>query len=105
MPLFRSNSKISPCIWVFKDPERVANFYLSVFKGSKRGKTAYFGENGPLPKGTVMTIELTLLGQQFLLLHGGPHPGAKFNDGISFTIYCKNQKELDYYWSALSKGG
>jgi len=42
-------------------------------------------------------------GQMFYALNGGPH--FKFNPAVSFFISCKDQKEVDYYWNRLLKGG
>ena len=50
---------------------------------------------------TVMTIDFEIEGQKFLALNGGPI--FKFNEAISFQVYCDTQEELDYYWEALLK--
>jgi predicted 3-demethylubiquinone-9 3-methyltransferase (glyoxalase superfamily) len=50
-----------------------------------------------------MTVSFTLFGQTFTALNGGPH--FKFSDGISFTVNCNNQEEVDYYWDKLTEGG
>ena len=42
-------------------------------------------------------------GQQFLALNGGPI--FKFNEAVSFIVYCDDQKEIDYYWEKLTQGG
>lgn len=34
----------------------------------------------------------------------GPH-AFTFSEGISLTIYCDTQEEIDYYWSKLTVGG
>ena len=47
-----------------------------------------------MPEGTVLTIELQLESQDFLVLNGGP--AFKFNEAVSFIINCKNQEEVDY---------
>src|SRR4029078_13331571 len=54
-------------------------------------------------EGTVMTVEFEIEGQKFLGLNGGPI--FKFNEAISFQVYCETQKEVDYYWEKLSEGG
>jgi predicted 3-demethylubiquinone-9 3-methyltransferase (glyoxalase superfamily) len=105
MALFGNNHQLATCLWFNGNTEQAADFYCSVFKGAKRGRTSYYGENGPLPKGSVMVVELTLLGHSFMLLHGGPHPQAKYTDAVSFMVYCRNQREIDYYWEKLSRGG
>jgi len=54
-------------------------------------------------EGTVMTVEFEIEGQKFLGLNGGPI--FKFNEAISFQVYCETQEEVDYYWEKLSEGG
>lgn len=29
----------------------------------------------------------------------------EFNDAISFSVYCRTQKEADRYWNAILKNG
>jgi len=79
------------------------NFYVSIFKNSNVVGITRYGEAGPGPKGTVMTAEFRLDGQEFIALNGGPH--FKFTEAISFVINCKTQKEIDYFWQKLSEGG
>ena len=50
-----------------------------------------------------MTVPFTLDGQEFLGLNGGPM--FKFSEAVSFTIDCKDQKEVDYFWDKLIAGG
>ena len=50
-----------------------------------------------------MTIDFEIEGQKFLALNGGPI--FKFNEAISFQIFCDTQEEIDYYWVRLSEGG
>jgi predicted 3-demethylubiquinone-9 3-methyltransferase (glyoxalase superfamily) len=98
---------ITPCLWFDSNAEEAAKFYASIFKKSKIGKIARYGEEGyeihGRRAGTVMTIEFELNGQTFTALNGGPV--FKFNEAISFQVSCKSQQELDYYWGKLSKGG
>jgi predicted 3-demethylubiquinone-9 3-methyltransferase (glyoxalase superfamily) len=95
--------KITPFLWFDKNAETVAKFYLSVFKKSKIVDVARYSEVGPGPKGSVMTVRLRLLGQDFVLLNGGPH--YKITPAISFVVNCATQKEIDYYWKKLTSGG
>ena len=95
--------KITPFLWFDGNAEEAAKFYVSVFKNAKVLTTARYGEAGPGPKGSVMTVVFELDGQQFIALNGGPH--FKFTEAISFTIDCKDQAEVDYYWDKLSAGG
>ena len=95
--------KISPFLWFDRQAEEAANFYIKIFKNSKILNITRYGEAGPGPKGSVMTIEFTLDGQEFIALNGGPH--FKFNEAISFSVDCKTQEEVDMYWAKLSEGG
>lgn len=83
--------------------EEAAKFYVSIFKNSKIGQVARYGAGAPMPQGSVMTIEFELDGQQFVALNGGPH--FKFTDGVSLSVGCRTQEEIDAYWEQLSAGG
>ena len=99
--------KISPCLWFDNKAEEAAKFYTSVFKDSKIGDVTRYGKEGyeihGKEEGTVMTVEFEIEGQKFLGLNGGPI--FKFNEAISFQVYCETQEEVDYYWEKLSEGG
>lgn len=96
-------SRITPFLWFDNNAEEAANFYVSVFKNSKLLNVARYGDAGPGPKGTVMTAEFELDGQEFVALNGGPR--FKFTEAISFVVNCETQEEVDYYWQRLSEGG
>jgi len=95
--------KISPFLWFDTQAEEAAKFYVSIFRNSKIGKIARYGEAGPGPKGSVMTVAFELDGQQFTALNGGPQ--FKFNESVSFVVRCETQAEVDDYWTKLSQGG
>jgi predicted 3-demethylubiquinone-9 3-methyltransferase (glyoxalase superfamily) len=99
--------KIAPCLWFSDQAEEAAKYYVGIFKNSKIGKLSRYGEAGHeihrRPAGSVMTVEFQLEGQPFTALNGGPV--FTFNEAISLQIYCKDQKELDYYWEKLTAGG
>ena len=95
--------KITPFLWFDNNAEEAANFYVSVFKNSKLLNIAKYSDAGPGPKGSVMTAEFELDGQQFVALNGGP--SFKFTEAISFVVNCETQEEVDYYWERLSEGG
>ena len=79
------------------------DFYTSVFKNSKIGSIARYGEEGPGPKGTVMSATFQLDGQEFMALNGGPE--FAFSPAISFFVNCETQEEVDELWEKLSEGG
>ena len=99
--------KITPFLWFNDNAEEAVKFYTSIFKNSKIGKIARYGEEGERvagrPKGSVMTVEFQLEGQAFMALNGGPV--FKFTEAISFVVNCKTQAEVDKYWKKLSTGG
>ncbi len=95
--------KITPFLWFDTQAEEAANFYVSIFKSSKVIKTTRYGEAGPGPKGSAMTVVFELDGQRFIALNGGPH--FKFTEAISFSVDCKTQEEVDTFWEKLSEGG
>jgi predicted 3-demethylubiquinone-9 3-methyltransferase (glyoxalase superfamily) len=99
--------KISPCLWYDDNAEDAVKFYVSIFKNSKVGNVTRYGKEGyeihKKKEGSVMTIDFEIEGQKFLALNGGPI--FKFNEAISFQIYCDTQEEIDYYWEKLTEGG
>jgi predicted 3-demethylubiquinone-9 3-methyltransferase (glyoxalase superfamily) len=92
--------KITPFLWFNENAEEAVKFYTSVFKDSKVGPTTWYGDGGPLPKGTVMTIGFQIEGQEFVALNGGPP--FTFSPAISFVVNCQTQEEIDFYWEQLS---
>jgi predicted 3-demethylubiquinone-9 3-methyltransferase (glyoxalase superfamily) len=96
--------KITPFLWFDDQAEEAARFYVSVFPNSRIGQLTRYGEAGPGPAGSVMTVRLNLDGNEFVALNGGPaHYG--FDEAISFVVNCKTEAEVDHYWSALTDGG
>ena len=98
-----SPQKITTFLWFDRNAEEAVNFYVSVFKNSKIRNTTHYGDSGAGPKGTVMTIDFELDGQQFIALNGGPT--FKFTEAISLMVNCETQKEIDYFWEKLSGNG
>lgn len=99
--------KITPCLWFDDNAEEAVKFYVSIFKNSRIGSIARYGEAGAQvsgrPKGSVMTVTFRLDGQEFMALNGGPL--FKFTEAVSFIVNCKTQKEVDGLWEKLSEGG
>jgi len=100
-------TSITPNLWFDHEAEEAAKFYTSIFKNSKIGSISRYGKEGfeihQRPEGSVMTIEFELDGHPFMALNGGPV--FKFNESISFMVYCESQAEVDYYWEKLGDGG
>jgi predicted 3-demethylubiquinone-9 3-methyltransferase (glyoxalase superfamily) len=92
-----------PCLWFDFKAEEAAEHYVSIFPNSSIGDVTRYGPNMPVPEGTVMTVNYTLDGQEYIGLNGGPD--FQFTEAISFQIMCKDQEESDHYWNRLTEGG
>lgn len=99
--------KITPFLWFDDKAEEAAKLYVSIFKNSRINNITRYGDEGSAvagrPKGTVMTVEFILDGQEFVALNGGPH--FKFTEAVSFVVNCDTQEEVDKFWEKLSEGG
>jgi predicted 3-demethylubiquinone-9 3-methyltransferase (glyoxalase superfamily) len=100
MSAFQNFPRITPFLWFDSNAEEAVEFYLTVFKNSRR-----LGELRDCrdPNGGILTIAFELDGQKFTALNGGP--AFKFTEAISLAVRCDSQQEVDYYWSKLSAGG
>ena len=99
--------KITPCLWFDNQAEDAARYYTGIFPSSRittitRYSTAGF-EVHHRPAGTVAVVAFELGEQKFTALNGGPI--FKFTEAISLQVYCKDQKEIDYFWEKLGAGG
>ncbi|HWE86802.1 MAG TPA: VOC family protein [Terracidiphilus sp.] len=101
---FETFPRITPFLWFDSNAEEAVDFYLSVFKNSRRLDILRRSADNPSgPKGAVLTIAFELDGQHFTALNGGP--GFPFTQAISLLVRCNSQQEVDDYWSKLSAGG
>lgn len=95
--------KIITHLWFDNQAEEAVNFYISIFQNSKIVSIHRYGETGPGPKDSVMSMTFQLDGQTFMALNGGPH--FSFSPAISFFVNCETQKEVDELWEKLSANG
>ncbi|TGL56995.1 VOC family protein [Leptospira ognonensis] len=84
-------TRITPFLMLNADPKEVADFYTAIFK------------NSTIIKANQMQATFILDGQKFHSFKGGPH--FSFSEGVSFFVRCGSQKEVDYFWTALSAEG
>jgi predicted 3-demethylubiquinone-9 3-methyltransferase (glyoxalase superfamily) len=89
--------KVTPFLWFDGNAEEATDFYLSVFKNSKRLSVM------PGPGGKAMGTTFEIEGQQFYTLNGGPQ--YKFTPAISLFVNCETQAEVDELWGKLTAGG
>jgi predicted 3-demethylubiquinone-9 3-methyltransferase (glyoxalase superfamily) len=97
------SDKITTCLWFDTQGEEAAEFYCSVIPNSKVLGVERYGEAGPGPAGTAMTVSFELDGRPFVALNGGPE--FTFNEAVSLQISCQDQEEVDYFWNTLVDGG
>ena len=96
--------KITPCLWVeTKDAKAVADYYLSIFKDGKLKEHHKYTNPPEAGGGDFETAVVEVAGMELSILAAGPF--FKFNESVSFVINCKDQAEVDYYWSALTANG
>jgi len=100
MSTFENYPRITPFLWFDSNAEEAVEFYLTVFKNSRRLGEARDTRSS---NGGVLTVSFELDGQTFTALNGGPL--FRFTEAISFVVRCDSQAEVDYYWAKLSAGG
>lgn len=96
---------ITPNLWFDGNAKEAADYYVSVFPNSKIVHVSYYPEEGLADfqkslAGKELTVEFELDGNHFVGINAGPE--FKFSEAISFSIPCKDQEEIDYYWQKLS---
>ncbi|HZV76961.1 MAG TPA: VOC family protein [Candidatus Babeliales bacterium] len=101
---------ITPFLWFNTDAEEAANFYVSIFRNSRITDVSRYGESGPGPAGSVMTVDFELDGRPLMAINaptGDPDvPSENFHQGkISLFVSCETQAEVDELWNKLSEAG
>jgi len=79
--------------------EEAMKLYTSIFKNSRVVSTS------PGPGGTVAGGTFILDGVEFSCYNAGAPDYFKIGMGISISVSCDTQAEIDKYWEALSAGG
>ena len=89
--------RIVPHLWFDREAREAAEFYCAVFPDSRITSIATLHGT---PSGDADVVSFMLSSQPFMAISAGPF--FKFNESISFVVYCETQEEIDYYWKALS---
>ena len=97
------NQKIIPHLWFNNNAEEAVNYYVSLFANSKITNIARYGDAGPGPKGSVMSIGFILNGQEFAAINGGPQ--FQHSAAMSLLVWCDSQAEIDELYGKLLAGG
>lgn len=103
MSAFENFPRITPFLWFDSNAEEAVEFYLSIFKNSRRLDELHNPGDAPGPRGGILTISFELDGQRFTAMNGGP--GYPFTQAVSLVVRCDSQQEVDDYWEKLSAGG
>jgi len=83
--------------------EEAINFYVSIFEDARVGELARYPEDtGPAKQGSVMFGDFMLANQWFAAMDSGAEQDFTFNEAVSFSVDCKDQAEIDYFWANLS---
>ena len=90
------SDKITTCLWFDTEGEEAAEFYCTLFPDSQVTGVTRYGEAGPRPAGTVLTVDFELDGRPYVALNGGPD--YPFTEAVSFQVSCADQDEVDHYW-------
>ncbi|MFT4018141.1 MAG: VOC family protein [Agriterribacter sp.] len=92
--------KIVPHLWYDTEAKEAAEFYVSIFPGSKINKITTIHDT---PSGDCDIVRFELSGNPFMAISAGPE--FKFNESISFIVSCDTQDEIDYYTEKLTANG
>ena len=94
---------VSTCLWFDHQAEEAVAFYTSIFPNSRIVDTKYYLDGAPRLAGSVLTIQFTLDGTEYVALNGGPH--FTFSPAVSMVAYCDTQDDVDRLWRRLTEGG
>jgi predicted 3-demethylubiquinone-9 3-methyltransferase (glyoxalase superfamily) len=103
MSALESFPRITPFLWFDSNAEEAVDFYLTVFKNSRKIEVVNNSPSHPNPPAKILTISFELDGQKFIALNGGPL--FKFTEAISFVVRCETQQEVDDFWAKLTAAG
>jgi len=86
--------------------EEAINHYSSIFENvQQEGILRYENNEAPEEKGKVKHAQIAFGGQKWMFMDSMELKNVAFSEGVSFTIHCDTQQEIDYYWDKLTEGG
>ena len=91
-------NKVTPFLMFDDQLEAAIAFYTNTFPDSEIKNVARTGKDGP-----ITSAEFVVGGQSFMGYNGGPY--FKFSEGFSLFVDCKDQEEVDEYWTKLTSAG
>jgi predicted 3-demethylubiquinone-9 3-methyltransferase (glyoxalase superfamily) len=107
--LAKSEAKIAPSLLFVDDlsgkADEAIHFYISQFDNSQIVHIERYSAGEPGQEGSVKFAGFNLDGQQFTSMDAPGKHGFTFSPAVSFMVNCKDQTEVDRFWSSLSDGG
>ena len=82
--------------------EEATEAWIALFDDAHRGALRRYEEGGPMEVGTVMFTDFTLRGTWMAAMDSGAFHDFTFTPGVSMIISCRDQEEIDRYWTGLS---
>jgi predicted 3-demethylubiquinone-9 3-methyltransferase (glyoxalase superfamily) len=96
-------TNLTTFLWFDDEALEAAEFYVSLFPGSRLGAVSYYQADAQRPKGSVLTVEFELFDRPFAALNGGPQ--FPHSEAVSFQVACDTQEDVDRLWAALVSDG
>jgi len=96
-------TNLTTFLWFDNEALEAAEFYVSLFPGSRLGAVSYYQADAQRPKGSVLTVEFELFDRPFAALNGGPQ--LPHSEAESFQVACDTQEDVDRLWAALVSDG
>lgn len=102
--------RITPSLLFTRDQygraEEAVNYYTSIFPDSKLdGILRYRADETPDIEGKIKHAQFSLLGYKFMLMESAHSHAFGFTEGVSLTVHCETQQDIDYYWQKLTERG
>ncbi len=90
--------RVTPFLMFNDQLEAAIAFYTATFPDSEVRVLAQTGAEGP-----VRAAEFVVGGQRFLGYNGGPY--FSFSEGVSLSVDCADQAEVDALWAKFLQAG
>jgi predicted 3-demethylubiquinone-9 3-methyltransferase (glyoxalase superfamily) len=86
--------------------EEAIKLYTSIFKNANvEGILRYAKNETPDTEGKVKHAQVAMNGQKFMFVDSAESHDFTFSEGVSLTVHCETQDEIDYYWKNLTQDG
>lgn len=102
--------RITPCLMFtgkqYGRADEAIAFYDSIFNDLKLDGILRYGANeSPDVEGKVKHAQFAMNDQKFMIMESAAAHNFSFTEGISLTVHCDTQEEIDHYWNKLTGSG